>query len=94
MTPQGAVERCHRCLQPVPVNARRCPHCGDRLKANFRRASLYVAIVLTLGVLAMVVFSLILKPTIVDTENIPEAERAKQQKEASRPIPAKKPPLN
>jgi hypothetical protein len=27
---------CHRCLQPVPPKAQRCPHCGDPLahKAN------------------------------------------------------------
>jgi hypothetical protein len=30
-------ELCHRCLQPVPPKAQRCPHCGDPLahKVNF-----------------------------------------------------------
>ena len=30
--PSSREERCHRCLQPVPPNAARCPHCGDPLK--------------------------------------------------------------
>jgi len=26
------VEVCHRCLQPLPQLASRCPHCGDPIK--------------------------------------------------------------
>ncbi len=86
-----ADQRCHRCLQPTPVTARRCPHCGDILRADFRRLNLYVAIALTIGVLALVGFSLFLKPTIVDLENVPPEERPK----ATEPAPTvKKPPLN
>jgi hypothetical protein len=92
MTPRGAVERCHRCLQPVPASARRCPHCGDRLKANFRQASLYIGIALTIGILAIVAFSLYITPMIVDRENLPESER--KQEPATPPKPVKKPPLN
>jgi hypothetical protein len=42
---------CHRCLQPVPRTARRCPHCGDPLpKANAR---------LILGLFGLAVFVLV-----------------------------------
>ena len=52
MSPQGSTEKCHRCLQPVPLRASRCPHCGDRLKTGTRRAPLYLAM---LGLIAFCV---------------------------------------
>jgi len=89
----GAVDRCHRCLQPAPIRARRCPHCGDRLTTSFRRLSLYVAAGMIFGVLALVAYSLYLKPAVVNLDNIPEAER-EQQQQSRPPKPVKKPPLN
>jgi hypothetical protein len=86
-----ADQRCHRCLQPTPVRARRCPHCGDILRADFRRLNIYVAVALAFGVLAIVGFSLFLKPTTADLEDVPEAERPKAAEPAP---PVKKPPLN
>jgi hypothetical protein len=86
-----AVQRCHRCLQPTPANVRRCPNCGDILRADSRRLSLYVAIALAVGVLGLVAFSLFLKPTVVDLENVPPSERSQP---APPPQPARKPPLN
>jgi hypothetical protein len=86
-----AEQRCHRCLQPAPVSARRCPNCGDVLGSDFRRINLYVAVALMIGVLAIVGFSLFLKPAIVDLDNVPEDERPKAATPAP---PVKKPPLN
>lgn len=92
MTDQGATDRCHRCLQPVPANARRCPHCGDFQKVSSRRLTLYLAVLGMLAVLAIVGLGLFIKPEIVNLDNVPEAERV-EKPAAPRP-PAKKPPLN
>jgi len=42
-------EVCHRCLQPVPSKAARCPNCGDPLRkgANIRTV---------LGIFGLVIF--------------------------------------
>jgi hypothetical protein len=90
MSSEGAVERCHRCLQLVPVNARRCPHCGDRLKVNSRRLTLYLAVFGIVVVLGLVGFSLFLKPVVVDLDNEAASETPKQEA----PKPVKKPPLD
>jgi hypothetical protein len=91
MTSTGVTERCHRCLQPVPLNARRCPHCGDFQKVSSRKLTLYLAVLGILAIFAMVAVSLFLKPAVVDEGNIPASER---EKSAPPPKPMKKPPLN
>jgi uncharacterized paraquat-inducible protein A len=87
MSPQGFTEKCHRCLQPVPIRASRCPHCGDRLRTGIRRTSLYLAmlgLVVLCGVMGLAwYFSP--EPSI-DTDGA-------QQQSTPAP-PPKKPPLN
>ena len=90
MYPRGATQRCHRCLQPVPVNARRCPHCGDVQKLDSRRLTLYLSVLGILAVLAIVGLGLYLKPTIANTDNTPQSER----RQSDPPKPVKKPPLD
>ena len=36
---------CHRCLQPVPPEAARCPHCGDPLNPAMNVRTLLIAVV-------------------------------------------------
>jgi uncharacterized paraquat-inducible protein A len=42
-------EVCHRCLQPVPSKATRCPNCGDPLRKG-------VNIRTVLGIFGLVIF--------------------------------------
>jgi hypothetical protein len=62
------------------------------LKVDSRRINIYVAIVLSIGVLAIIGFSLFLKPAIVDLDNAAGDGREQPSKPAA-PAP-KKPPLN
>lgn len=89
MTAQGSATRCHRCLQPLPLNTRRCPNCRETVRsADTRRFSLYLAVLGLIGVLAIVGLGLYLSPPSVDPENNPDAQQAPP------PKPARKPPLN
>jgi hypothetical protein len=89
MTPDASTQPCHRCLQPVSVRARRCPHCGDIQLKNTRRITLVLAVLAMAAVLAIVALALYLSPPAVDTENDPDAPARKEA-----PKPARKPPLN
>jgi hypothetical protein len=90
MTPAGQDRRCHRCLQPVPIKARRCPHCGDILTTdNARKLTLGLAVLGLLAILGIVGLGLYLSPPTVDPENHPG-----YQEPAPPPKPVKKPPLN
>jgi predicted nucleic acid-binding Zn ribbon protein len=90
MTPAGQDRRCHRCLQPVPLKARRCPHCGDILTTdNTRKLTLGLAVLGLIAILAIVGFGLYMSPPTADPENNPETERR-----GPPPKPVKKPPLN
>ena len=92
MPTTGAPERCHRCLQPAPYNTRRCPQCGaPQNVVNSRRLTIYAAVAGILAILAVVGFSLYLKPAVVDIGNLTEEER---QRQAPPPKAPKKPPLN
>jgi hypothetical protein len=84
------VGRCHRCLQPVPVKARRCPHCGDiQVGDSSRKLTLFLGVLGVIIIIAIVGLGFYLTPPAVDTENNPEA-----QAPAPPPKPVKKPPLN
>jgi len=90
MAPQVPTELCSRCLQPAPINARRCPHCGDVLKTGVRKMSLYVAALGIVGILTIVAFALWLSPPTIDPDNHPSGV----EQSAPPPQPEKKPPLN
>lgn len=90
MSRSAQVGRCHRCLQPAPVKARRCPHCGDILVIdNTRKLTLLLGILGAILIVAIIGLAFYLSPPAVDTENNPEV-----QAPAPPPKPAKKPPLN
>jgi uncharacterized paraquat-inducible protein A len=90
MTAQGSQDRCHRCLQPLAPNTRRCPNCREFVHVNTtRRLSLTLAVVGMIVVAALVAIGLSLSPSLVDPENTPEVEQ-----KSPPPKPAKKPPLN
>jgi uncharacterized paraquat-inducible protein A len=76
---------CHRCLEPVPPKAARCPRCGEPIHkpANFRKI-LAVFGLLMFVVVAVVAFRL------MQTSSPPSTD-AQQQKDAS--PPEKKPVL-
>lgn len=51
----GKQELCPRCLQPVDIKARRCPHCGDPLSGMRAVPILLTAVGLALAVLVLLV---------------------------------------
>jgi hypothetical protein len=90
-TAQAAPDRCHRCLQPVPANTRRCPNCREIVKTgDSRRVSIYLGAIGIIAVLVLVALGLYLTPAQVDPEN----QEAAGEPKAAPPKPLKKPPLN
>ena len=84
---QESRDICHRCLQPVPPKAARCPHCGDRLQRTR-----YVPFLLGIGGLLALVFVVFIMIKVIrdtDIENSPSPDQ-----QHSTPRPDKKPPLN
>jgi hypothetical protein len=73
---------CHRCLQPVPEKARRCPHCGDPLQKspNMR---------LLLGLFGLMVFVVVAFFAVVRLTHSGDAgappDDAQQQQDGSAP---------
>jgi hypothetical protein len=49
-------EICHRCLQPIAANARRCPNCGE-LHSPTNRIPIFIGI---MGLLALVFVAVIM----------------------------------
>jgi predicted nucleic acid-binding Zn ribbon protein len=85
MSPQASAKKCHRCLQPVPPRAQRCPHCGDMLKRELPRVSIFLGV---LGVIVLLGIGLVLY--FMPPEQSDAGGKPQQQ---STPAP-KKPPLN
>jgi ribosomal protein L40E len=82
--PKGEI--CHRCMQPVPSGAQRCPHCGSPLQ-SLRRVSIYIGI----GGMLALVFVIWVMITVVRNADI---ETSPPKTEQSAPQPEKPPPLN
>jgi len=81
-------DRCTRCLQPVPVNVRRCPQCGEALLPGERKMSLYLAVIGVVAILLLVVLGLfIINPPTGDAD----PDRPEKGAPAT---PAKKPVLD
>jgi len=86
MSPQDSTKKCHRCLQPVPPRARRCPHCGDMLKRELPNVSIFLGV---LGIIVLIGIGLLLYFLPADDDSGPS--NTPQQQSAPAP---KKPPLN
>ena len=83
-------EVCHRCLQPVPSKAQRCPHCGDPLKTGLNAR-------LVLGLLGATIFLLVaffVVARLMHTDTPADADQQQQDGSTpSAPAPEKKPAL-
>jgi hypothetical protein len=55
-TGQPLGEICHRCLQPIAANARRCPKCGEP-HSSTNRLAIFIG---ALGLLALVFVAVIM----------------------------------
>lgn len=82
--PKGEI--CHRCMQPVTPQARRCPHCGNPLQ-SMHRLPIYMGI----GGLLVLVFVLWIMFKVVRNADI---EASQPETEQSAPKQEKPPPLN
>ena len=85
------VDKCHRCLEPVPANAARCPGCGEPIhkSANIRKFLAVLGVVMFL-VVAAVAFRL------MQTSGAPSAAADDAQRPGAPdtpPAPEKKPAL-
>jgi len=89
MSPEVQTRQCHRCLQPVSLSARRCPHCGDIQKADARRLMIILSVAGVIAIVALIVFGLYMTPLDVDEDNNVDNPPAEPP-----PKPAKKPPLD
>ena len=52
---QNRGDICHRCLEPVPAKASRCPRCGERVHkpANLRKTLAFFGLLMFLAVAAV-----------------------------------------
>jgi predicted nucleic acid-binding Zn ribbon protein len=63
-------EQCVRCLEPVPLNALRCPHCGEPV--SHRRRTVFKVIAVA-GILAMAFMLVLMYRTVYISESQPVA---------------------
>lgn len=85
--PDSTIERCHRCFQPVPQAARRCPNCGDVQTRGTRKFTLYVGIFGLVMALALIAVSLMLHG------NPPDSQSPDEGTPVEKPSPPPKPPV-
>ena len=87
-TGQPLAEVCHRCLQPIAANARRCPNCGEP-HSSTNRLTIFIGV---LGLLALVFVAVIMlrmaRNSDIDSAPPNQTEQGAQQQ------PDSPPPLN
>ena len=86
-------DTCHRCLQPVPAKASRCPNCGDPLKKGMN-----VRLVLAMLALLVFVVTAVTAFRMMQTEAAKPADQTVEQDplkpaQDTPPPPEKKPAL-
>jgi hypothetical protein len=85
---QPVGEICHRCLQPIAANARRCPNCGEPHSPT-NRVAIFIGV---LGLLALV-FVAVIMLRMARNSDIDSAPPAQTNQSAPQQ-PGSSPPFN